>query len=172
MLIQHCLEQYTMSFFFFFELHLRYGCQLWGQTQIQVLQNIEKIQSKVLKIINFKNPWEPSEQIYKESKVFKLKDIAIISNLTFVYDQMNKILPRALEMFFINKSRQHLYNTRGNSLDVPHLKTTTYGSNSFTIQAIRTWNFFQSKLSITTSLPNLRPTKSLKVIRKYICEKA
>ena len=85
---------------------------------------------------------------------------------------MNKILPRALEMFFINKTRQHLYNTRGNSLDVPHFKTTTYGSNSFTLQAIRTWNFFQSKLSITTSLPNFRPTKFLKVIKKYICEKA
>ena len=29
-----------------FEPHLRYGCQLWGQTQTQVLQNIEKIHNK------------------------------------------------------------------------------------------------------------------------------
>ena len=26
-----------------FEPHLRYGCQLWGQAQTQVLENIEKI---------------------------------------------------------------------------------------------------------------------------------
>ena len=38
----------------------------------QVLQNIEKIQSKAL---SFKNPWEPSEQIYKKSKIFKIKDV-------------------------------------------------------------------------------------------------
>ena len=38
-----------------FESHLQYGCQLSGQTQTQVLQNIEKIQNKALKIINFKN---------------------------------------------------------------------------------------------------------------------
>ena len=40
-----------------FESHL--------QTQRQVLLNIEKIQNKALRIINFKNPWEPSEQIHK-----------------------------------------------------------------------------------------------------------
>ena len=76
---------------------------------------------------------------------------------------MNKLLPRALEKNFINKTR-HLYNTRGNSLDVPQVKTTTYGSNSFTLHAIRTWNFFQNKLS---TLPNLTPAKFLKVIKIY-----
>ena len=39
-----------------FEPHLRYGCQLWGQAQTKVLQNIEQIQSKALRILNFKNP--------------------------------------------------------------------------------------------------------------------
>ena len=66
---------------------------------------------------------------------------------------MNKPLPRVFEKNFINKTR-HLYNTRGNSLDVPQVKTTTYGSNSFTLHAIRTLNFFQNKLSMTTSLLN------------------
>ena len=137
-----------------FEPHLRYGCQLWGQTQTQVLQNIEKIQNKALRILNFKNPWDQIEQIYKESKIFKLKDIVTISNLRFVYDQMNKLLP-----IFINKTRQHLYNTRGNSLYVPQVKTMTYSSNSFTLHAMRTWNFFQNKLSTTTSLHNLTQLK-------------
>ena len=67
---------------------------------------------------------EPSEQIYKESKIFKLEDIMTINNFRFVYDQMSNILPRAFEKFFINKTRQHLYNTRGNSLDVPLMVTT------------------------------------------------
>ena len=102
---------------------------------------------------------DPSEQIYKESKIFKLKDIITISNLKFVHDQKNNILPRAFEKNFINKTR-HFYNTRGNTLDVLQLKTTTYGSNSFTLHAICTWNFLQNKLSITTSLPALTPLNS------------
>ena len=85
---------------------------------------------------------------------------------------MNKILLRVLEHFFINKTRQYLYNTRRNSLDVPQVKTTTYGSNSLTLHVIRTWNFFPNKLSTTTSLTNLTPTKFLKVIKTYISEKA
>ena len=113
-----------------------------------------------------------NRKIYKESKIFKLKHIVTISNFKFVYDQMNKILQRVFEKIFINETRQHLYNTTGNSLDVPQVKTTTYGSNSFTLHAIRTWNFFQNKLSTTTSLPNLTPTESLKVIKTYISEKA
>ena len=129
---------------------------------------IEKIQNKVLRILNFKNPWEPIEQKYKESKMFKLKDIVTISNLKFVYDQMNKLLPRVFEKIFINKTRQHLYNRRGNSLDVLQVKTMTYSSNSFTLHAIHPWNFFQNKLSTTKSLPNLTPTKFLKVIKTYI----
>ena len=156
-----------------FEPQLRYGCQLWGQAQTQVLQNIEKkIQDKGLRILNFKNPWDPIEQIHKESKIFKLKDIVTISNLEFVYDQMNKLLSKVFEKIFINKTRQHLFNTGGNSLEVLQVKTTTYGSNSFTLHAVRTWNFFQNKLSTTTSLPNLTPTKFLKVIKTYISEKA
>ena len=115
---------------------------------------------------------EPIELIYKESKIFKLKDIVTISNLKFVYDQMNKVLPRVFGKFFINKTRKHLYNTRGNSLDVPQVKTTTYGSNSFTLHAIRTWSLFQNKLITTTSLSNLTPIKFLKVIKTYISEKA
>ena len=98
---------------------------IMGQTQTQVLQNIEKVQNKALRILNFKNPWDQTEQIYKESKMFKLKDIVTISNLKFVYDQMNKLLPRVFEKIFINKTRQRLYNTKGNSLDVWQVKTMT-----------------------------------------------
>ena len=86
-----------------FEPHLWYGCQLWGQAQTQVLQNIEKIQNKALRILNFKNPWDPIEQIYKESKIFKLKDIVTISNLKFVYNQINKLYQEFLKKHLLIK---------------------------------------------------------------------
>ena len=84
---------------------------------------------------------------------------------------MNKILRRAFENFFINKTSPYLYNTRGNPQDVSPGKTT-YGSNTSRLHAICTWNFFQNKVNITTSLLDLTPTKFLKVIKTYISEKA
>ena len=128
-----------------------------ASTNTSLKKYFKKIKNKALRILNFKNPWDPIEQIHKESKIFKLKDIVTISNLKFVYDQMNKLLSRVFEKNFINKTTQHLFNTRGNSLEVPQVKTTTYGSNSFTLHAIRTWNFFQNKLST--------------IIKTYISEK-
>ena len=122
-------------------------CHLLGKTQTEVLQSIEKIQNKPLRIITSENSWEPSEKIRKESKIFKLRDIVAINNLRFVYDQMNKILKRTCESFFINKTSQNFYNARGNSLEVPQVETATYGSNSFILHAIREWNFFQNKFN-------------------------
>ena len=80
-----------------FESHLRFGSQLWGQAQIQLIENI---QNKALQIINFKGPWESSVSLYKESKLFKLKDIVLLNNLQFVYDQINKNLPKLFHTFF------------------------------------------------------------------------
>ena len=39
---------------------------------------------------------------------------------------MNKTLPGVFEKKIINKIRKHLYNTRGNSLDVPQVKTMMF----------------------------------------------
>ena len=112
-------------------------CQLLMQTQTQFLQNIEKIQNKALTIMGFQNSWEPSEQIYKESKIFKQIDSVTISNLELAYEQMKKILPRTFRSFFVNKTSQNLYNTRGNSFEVSQVKAAIYGSNSFILRAIR-----------------------------------
>ena len=121
-------------------------CQLLMQTQTRFLQNIEKIQNKALTIMAFQNSWQPSEQIYKESKIFKLRDSVTIINLELAYDQMKKILPSTFRSFFVNKTSQNLYNTRGNSFEVSQVKTAIYGSNSFILRAICAWDFFQNKV--------------------------
>ena len=145
---------------------------IMGQAQTQVLQNIEKIQNKVLRILNFKNPWEPIEQKYKESKMFKLKDIVTISNLKFVYDQMNKLLPRVFEknllikpdnMFIIQEETPLMFRKLKQQLTVP--------PHSHYLQFVHGISFKTNSAPLGTSLPNLTPTKFLKVIKTYISEK-
>ena len=64
-----------------------------------MVDNIEKIQNKVLRIINFKGPWESSTPLYQKSKIFKLKNIVTLNNLQFVHDQIKKSLPKSFEKF-------------------------------------------------------------------------
>ena len=64
------------------------------------MNNIKKIQNKIIRIIKFKFPWESSAPLYKESNIFKLKDIVILNNLQFVYDQIIKNLPKSFHTFW------------------------------------------------------------------------
>ena len=48
-------------------------------------------------------------------------------------DQIKKNLPISFHTFFTLKTEQHRHNKRGNSLNIPPVKTTTYdGSMSVT----------------------------------------
>ena len=132
---------------------------------------MKKIKNKALQIINFKGHWESSVPLYKELTIFKLKDIVLLNNLQFVYDQINKNLPKSLHIFFTLKAEQHRHNTRENSLNVPPVKTTTYGSNSVTRCAVRDWNKLQNKPNPEWALPDLSGHKFLKTIKKTIADR-
>ena len=64
-----------------FDSHLRYGCQIWGQCQIQSLHNLQVLQNKALQILNFRGYLENSQPLYKISKIFKIKDLVRLYNL-------------------------------------------------------------------------------------------
>ena len=66
---------------------------------------------------------------------------------------------------------QHQHNMRGNSLNVPPMKTTTCGSNSVTCCAIRDWNKLQNKLNPESALPDLSGHKFLKTTKKIIADR-
>ena len=106
-----------------FDSHLRYGSQIWGQLNNN--QDIEKIkitQNKALRIINFKGPLENADELYKNSKIFKIQDTIKIDNCLLVYDQLKGNLPQSFKNYFNHKSAQHQYNTRRNRVIVLHVK--------------------------------------------------
>ena len=102
--------------------------------------------------------------------MFKLKDIVPLDNLQFANDQINKNLPKSFHTFFTLKMEQHQHNTRGNSLNIPPVKTTTYGFNSVTCSGIRDWNKLQNRLNPESALPDLSGHKFWK-IEKIIADR-
>ena len=132
-------------YFATFDSHLRYGCQIWEQKHSQECKSLTTTQNKGLQILNFKEPLEQSSPLYKNSKILKLIDIIKLNNILFVYDQINNNLPNAFENYFQLKRQQHNHFTRGNTLNVPQVNTSLYGSNSITLSAIRDWNGLQGQ---------------------------
>ena len=74
---------------------------------------IQSVQSKTLRIINFKQSIEPSEPLYQNLKINKLKNNIILKNCLFVFDKLTNNLPDVFDQFFHPFKEQHNCNTRG-----------------------------------------------------------
>ena len=59
-----------------FDSHMRYACQIWGQSHSKTIDMIQNAENKALRIINFKQSMEPSERLYQKLKINKLQIIS------------------------------------------------------------------------------------------------
>ena len=121
-----------------------------------------------MQILNFKDPQESVDYLYKESKIDKLKNIIIKDNCCFVYDQLKNNLPEIFRNFFTLNAQLHKHNTRKNRLILPKVKTITYGSNSITLKAIKQWNEIQNFVKIDIYYSKMTYSKFLKSVENYI----
>ena len=71
------------------------------------------MQNKALRILllNFKGPQELIGCLYKESKIYKLKNI-IKANCWFVYDQLKNNMQKTFSNIFTLNTQLHKQNTR------------------------------------------------------------
>ena len=74
---------------------------------------MKKKQNKAIRILNFKGPREGAENLYKQSKIDKVRNIIIIANCQLVYEQLWKKLPENFSDFFTLKTKLHHHNAGG-----------------------------------------------------------
>ena len=158
-------------YFAIFDSHLRYGCHIWGQKDSQEIKSITTVQNEGLRILNFKGSLEHSSPLYKNSKILKLIELIKLNNILFVYDQINNNLPNAFENYFQLKRQQHNHFTRGNTLNVPQVNTSLYGSNSITLSAIRDWNALHGKSELELIIsPSISTGKVTSIIKNWFLD--
>ena len=49
-----------------FELHMRYGCQIWGQTRNQNISDVVKLQKKAVRIINVSDKCTSAKPLFSK----------------------------------------------------------------------------------------------------------
>ena len=78
-------------------MHLRYGCQIWGQSQSKIVKEIGRTQNKALQMLNSNGAQELVDYLYKDSKIDQLNCIIRKANCWFVSDQLkNNLLEASL----------------------------------------------------------------------------
>ena len=105
-----------------FDTHLRYACQVWGQSNSDILVMVQRAQNKALRIINFKEERHPSAPLYTETKILNLTNIITLNNYMLVFDHLNSSLPTIFDLFK-PFNEEHSHNTRGASRYVLNILT-------------------------------------------------
>ena len=139
-----------------FESHLRYGCQIWFQSNTKAIkEKIEQLQKKALRIISFSDFRAHSSPLFKKWKILKMKDIVDMQNCLLSHSFLNDRLPKSFENFFQKCSDIHSTPTRSSKSEyfyMSRFKSTKYGMNSITNTCIRSWNSLTQVLDSPSKL--------------------
>lgn len=140
--------------------HLSYGIIGWGGVSDYYLKNLETLQKWILKIIYSKKITYPSENLYRDSKVFDIRQLFSLAILIFNFKNKNN-----------TKKIDHHYQTRYKEGKCQQPKSKkTIGQKSYVylyprlynilpveIKTIKNVNLFKKRIKIwITSIPRNR----------------
>ena len=91
-----------------FELHMRYGCQIWGQTRNQNISDVVKLQKKAVRIINFSDKYTSTKPLFIKLKILSFDEIVYLQDYVLFLNVLNNEVPETLQELFKNTANQHL----------------------------------------------------------------
>ena len=128
-------------YYAFFESHMRYACQIWGQSL-----RIFKLQKSCVRLISFSNFMEPSSLLFLSFKILKLSDLVKLLNIEQNYSVLSHKAPLVLNSIYNLKRYPGYHYTRVFSLGLlskPHCNTSRFGLDSVVYKSIDQWNELQ-----------------------------
>ena len=135
-----------------FDTHLRYTCQVWGESNSDILVTVQRAQNKALRIINLKEQRHRSEPLFIETKILNLSNIITLNNCMLVFDHLISSLPAIFDALLKTFMEQHSHNTRGARryvLNIPKMKTSFHGFRSVQVKSIMDCNNIIDKIYFT-----------------------
>ena len=136
-----------------FDIHLRYACQVWAQSNSDILVMVQRTQNKALRIMKFKEERHPNEPLFTETRILNVTNIITLHNSILVFDHLNSSLSAIFNELFKLFKEQHRRNTRGARrcfFNIPKMKTSFYSSRSVQVKSTKDWNNIIAKIHFAT----------------------
>lgn len=123
--VKNSLPRYTLKTLYFtlIQSHLMYGIHVWGNACQTTLNRLILLQKRALRIINNKPYRYPTEDLFKQDNILKVRDLYKVQVSLFMYDFKYNKLPKSFNSFFLSR---------------PHISRSTRQSNQFYINRQRT----------------------------------
>ena len=133
---------------------LTYAVELYGRKNTKWLQQLQKTQNRLLKILLFKRRMQRTNELHTENKMLKIHDQTNLRLLLLVFDNKNMI------------SQQENYNLR-NRLNIPVQSETFNYINKVTDEAKIRWNTFPNRFKVLQKREQFKHEVTKFMIKSY-----
>ena len=150
------LENCILVYYAIFYSHLIYGCNVWGLANNELIEKIEVLQKKCVRIMSFAPFNSHTNQLFIALKLLKVRDIISLNQLNIVYDFYDNSLPNDLMSLFqpsidVHTTNMQLNSSIKNLIHIPSINTSTYGIQSLKYTCAKLWNeYFTKGISINS----------------------
>jgi hypothetical protein len=123
-----------------FESHLRFGAIIYGAARPALLEPLAVLQRKAIRLVHNCKYNAHTDHLFKSSRILKCADLVQLSQVMFMREYSNNLLPTSFHNFFQyipleeQRCRDDNYNYKQKPLN---LKMLFYSPS---VQLIRSWN--------------------------------
>jgi len=131
----------------FFQSHLAYAIQVWGQ-KLSLSSRIIKLQKSAVRLLTFSDWNTHSKPLFNQLNVLCVTDLVFTMNITLVHAVLCRSTSEAIQKTLNLEYLSDSYFTRGVSVKLlsrPYARTTNFGIYSITYQCILNWNTLQQQ---------------------------
>jgi hypothetical protein len=131
---------------------ISYGIEVYGSATHTILQPLQILQNKLLRVALNKPRDYSSTLMHKQTKILKIADIYNLATLKFVFKCVNQTPIEAFENYF--QPHQHQLNTR-NRCNIKLKKVRTeLGKSTTHYKGTTLWNDLSTNMKATSDLNN------------------
>ena len=154
-------------YYAFIHSSIVYGIEIYGNTCTSYLDKITKLNNKLLRILQHKEPTCKNDWLYYEYSTLPPLQLFNYQILTLVYKQSYTPyeLPFIFWDYFLTTKSVHNYNTRHNIFQLSQVNSN-FGSRSLKFKGPQLWNRLPVDITNSKSLNSFR--KNLK--QYFYCE--
>ena len=174
--------------------HLYYGIQAWGSADPTIMNKLEILQNKAVRILSGKQyfqiygqepgPLPSSEPLYKKLEILKIKDIFELSIANFVFSTLTFDSPAIFDSWFRYDHEVHDHSTRAstdviieNYFDVGHVQPSftlhtrggnnNYGGKMVQVMGPLIWNKIPKEIQEAGTIFTFKKQLKIHIFKLY-----
>ena len=152
--VKHILSRDILRnlYFALIHPHLSYGILVWGNAKQTILSKTKTLQKRAIRTINKAAFNSHTDPLFRSSQILKLDDLYHYTSSLFMFDYVNRNLPRSFDNVFpLNRDVQFNKETRQSNLMYIQRCPSCFSSNLPLYSLPQVWNKWSNLASGVTS---------------------